>query len=49
MQDSNLGVGAMETDASKAKAHKGKGTIDVSPPIACHGGTQGSLFGLQCK
>ena len=21
--------------------------VDVSPPIACHGGTQGSLFGLQ--
>ena len=21
--------------------------VDVSPPIACHGGTQGSLFGLR--
>ena len=21
--------------------------IDVSPPIACHGGTRGSMFGLQ--
>ena len=21
--------------------------VDVSPPIACHGGTRGSLFGLQ--
>ena len=23
------------------------GIVDVSPPIACHGGTRGSLFGLQ--
>ena len=23
--------------------------VDVSPPIACHGGTRGSLFGLQRK
>ena len=22
-------------------------TVDVSPPIACHGGTRGSLFGLR--
>ena len=24
-----------------------KPTVDVSPPIAYHGGTRGSLFGLQ--
>ena len=22
-------------------------TVDVSPPIACHGGTRGSMFGLR--
>ena len=25
----------------------GRPTVDVSPPIAYHGGTRGSLFGLQ--
>ena len=25
----------------------GAPAVDVSPPIACHGGTRGSLFGLQ--
>jgi len=25
------------------------GIVDVSPSIAYHGGTQGSLFGLRCK
>ena len=26
----------------------GAPAIDVLPPIACHGGTRGSIFGLQC-
>ena len=30
MQDSDLGVWAVETDASKAKAHKGKGATTVT-------------------
>ena len=32
---------------SHRKPLPGALAIDVSPPIACHGGTRGSMFGLQ--
>ena len=51
-------VGAFDESASESSTDhdnlirhtinpKNEAVVDVSPPIACHGDTRGSLFGLQ--